>query len=130
MLVEPACIDARIVQLAEGVSIRSTGSMTIPLAWGMLDFDVDMVSEVLVIVVVIAVIVSEVVAPVSYAIDIRDGVMTGVLTGTVISAVLANGINALAGVDAKTWSAPMPASSEKTLPFRCGGASSCWPAAT
>ena len=129
VLTEPACIDVIIVQLAEGVSIRSTGSMIIPLAWGMLDFDVDMVSEVLVVVVVIAVIVSEVVALVSFAIDSRDGVMTGVLTGTVISAVFVNDINALPGIDAKTWSALVPASSENTLPFRCG-ASSCWPAAT
>ena len=123
------CIDAVIFGVTEGLIIRSIERVIVPLACGMLDFDVDMVSEVLVIAVVIAVIVSEVVAPVSFAIDSRDGEMTGVLTGTVVSAVLANDINALAGVDADIWSDPMPASSENTLPFRCG-ASSCWPAAT
>ena len=122
------CIDAIIVELAGGVIVWSTGRVIILLTWGMLDCDVGMISEVFVIEVIIAVIVSEVVAPVLYTTDIRAGVMTDALTGTVVSAVLANGINALAGADVNLRAAPMPVASEKALPVR-RGASSCWPAA-
>ena len=115
-----ACINVTVVELAERANI--------PLSRGTLNLDVDLTSDVFVIVVVIAVIVSDVVAPVSYTVDIRAGVMTDALTGTVVSAVLANGINALTGADVNMWAAPMPVSSEKTLPLR-RGASSCWPAA-
>ena len=110
-----ACINVTVVELAERANI--------PLSRGTLNLDVDLTSDVFVIVVVVTVIVSDVVAPVSYTMDIRAGVMTDV-----VSAVLANGINALTGVDVNIRAAPMPVSSEKTLPLR-RGASSCWPAA-
>ena len=109
--------------------------MIIPLACGLLGCDIEMVNESFLIASVIVLIVSEFVPSVSYTVDIRAGVMTDALAGTVVSAVLANGINALAGADSRTWAAPMsviaipmPVSSEKTLPLR-RGASSCWPAA-
>ena len=87
------CIDVTTVEFAERVIILLTR--------GILDCSVDMISEVFVIVAVIAVIGSEVVAPVSSTMGIRARVMTDALAVTVVSAVLANGINALAGADAR-----------------------------
>ena len=106
------CVEVSMGILAEALRIDVmivwlSGEMIALLAWGMVDFGVDMLAEVRMIVVIVAIIVSEVPVPVSCATDVRAGAMIDdVLTGTAISVVPASDIDVLAGVDPNMW-APM-----------------------